>query len=84
MTARRYARLGLAALGAGLALALTACGGAGGNPAGDTPSEFRTRFSGASHIGSSSVTPKASWKASMLRTIWLHRNSVGECGSVAI
>ncbi|NYI72141.1 peptide/nickel transport system substrate-binding protein [Naumannella cuiyingiana] len=41
MTARRYARLGLAALGAGLALALTACGGAGGNPAGDTPSEFR-------------------------------------------
>ena len=43
-----------------------------------------TRFSGGSHIGSSSVTSKASWKASILRTIWLQRNSVGEWGSVAI
>ena len=43
-----------------------------------------TRSSGASHMGSPSRVPNASWKASMFLTTWLQRNSLGECGSEAV
>ena len=44
---------------------------------------MRTRSAGANHSASAGSTPNASWKPSRLRTTWLHRNSAGECGSIA-